>query len=356
MDFKDVVKQLGERIGKIKDSIQTEEATKNAAIMPFISSLGYDVFNPLEVVPEFTCDIATKKGEKIDYAIIKDGKPAILVECKHWAQDLVLHDNQLIRYFNVSNAKFAILTNGINYKFYTEAEPNKMDDKPFLEFDLLNIKDNQIEELKKFHKSYFDEDAILNNAQELKYTNEIRTILQNELNTPSEDFVRFFACKVYSGRITEKVVGQFTKLVERSAKQLINDMITDRLNTALKKEKEAEQKEAAQIAAEEEDDSKKIITTEEELESLYLVKSILRPYVDVERIGYRDTVSYFNIILDDSIRKIVCRMYLNGSKKYIGIFDEARKETKYPIESINNTYEHSEAIINTLKSLDKGKE
>ncbi len=356
MDFKDVIKQLGEKIAKLKDSIQTEEATKNAAIMPFISALGYDVFNPLEVVPEFTCDIATKKGEKIDYAIMKNGNPAILIECKHWAQDLVLHDNQLIRYFNISNAKFAILTNGINYKFYTEAEPNKMDEKPFLEFDIANIKEIQIEELKKFHKSYFDENAILNNAQELKYSNEIKAILQNELSTPSEDFVRFFTSRVYNGKATEKVITRFTKIVEKSAKQLINDMITDRLNAALKKEKAAEEKEAELAAVEEVDDSKKIIITEEELESLYIVKAILRPYVEVERVAYRDTVSYFNIILDDNIRKTICRMHLNGTKKYIGLFDDARKETKHSIESLNDIYNHSEAIIQTIKSLDKGKD
>ena len=119
MDFKDTIKQLADRIEKLKDNIQTEEATKNAFIMPFINALGYDVFNPLEVLPEMTCDIGTKKGEKIDYAIMKDDQPILLIECKHWKQDLNLHDNQLLRYFNVSKAKFGLLTNGIIYRFYT---------------------------------------------------------------------------------------------------------------------------------------------------------------------------------------------------------------------------------------------
>lgn len=115
MDFKDSIRQIAERIEKLKNNIQTEEATKNAFIMPFITALGYDVFNPLEVLPEMVCDIATKKGEKVDYAIMIHGEPAILIECKHWEQDLTLHDNQLIRYFNISKAKFGILTNGIVY-------------------------------------------------------------------------------------------------------------------------------------------------------------------------------------------------------------------------------------------------
>lgn len=131
MDFKDSIKQIPERIEKLKDSLPTEEATKNALILPFISALGYDVFNPLEVLPEMTCDIGTKKGEKIDYAIFKDGKPVILIECKHWSQDLNLHDNQLLRYFTVSRARFGVLTNGIVYRFYTDlAESNIMDEKP----------------------------------------------------------------------------------------------------------------------------------------------------------------------------------------------------------------------------------
>ncbi|GHU96731.1 hypothetical protein FACS1894156_8070 [Bacteroidia bacterium] len=137
MDFKDSLVQLAARIEKLKGNIATEEATKNALIMPFIQALGYDVFDPTEIVPEFTCDIGTKKGEKIDYAIMQNGKPAVLIECKHWQQNLELHDNQLLRYFNVANAKFGILTNGITYRFYTDLEaPNKMDEKPFMEITL----------------------------------------------------------------------------------------------------------------------------------------------------------------------------------------------------------------------------
>ncbi|MCK6641944.1 MAG: type I restriction enzyme HsdR N-terminal domain-containing protein, partial [Bacteroidia bacterium] len=127
MDFKDQIKQLGDRVTKLKEQIQTEEATKNAFIMPFLQTLGYDVFNPLEVVPEYITDIGTKKGEKIDYAIFKDGNPTILVECKHWGQNLNLHDGQLLRYFHVSKAKFGLLTNGITYRFYSDlVEANKM--------------------------------------------------------------------------------------------------------------------------------------------------------------------------------------------------------------------------------------
>ena len=145
MDFIDQIKQLADRVESMKPQLQTEEATKNALIMPFIQALGYDVFNPNEVVPEFTADIGTKKGEKVDYALKQEDKVIILIECKGINDELVKHDSQLVRYFHACEAKFAILTNGQLFKFYTDLEnQNKLDEKPFFEFDLLNIREQQL--------------------------------------------------------------------------------------------------------------------------------------------------------------------------------------------------------------------
>ncbi|MCP9754071.1 restriction endonuclease [Lacihabitans sp. CCS-44] len=353
MDFKDLIKQLGERVHKLKDQISTEEATKNAFIMPFLNSLGYDVFNPVEVVPEFVTDIGTKKGEKIDYAIFKDGIPTILVECKHWNQNLNLHDNQLLRYFHVSKAKFGILTNGITYKFYSDlVEPNKMDEKPFLEFNISEIKDVQIEELKKFHKSYFDAESIINSASELKYTNELKHLIQNEFNSPSPDFVRFFAKQVYPSVVTAKVLDQFTNLTKKSIQQYISDLITERLKTALDQEDEKSKlNNEAETIQEIEASESKIITTEEEIEAFMIVKSIIRQKVEPQRIHYRDAQSYFAILLDDNNRKSICRLYLHSNRKYIGIIDDQKKEIKYEISNIDNIYEYSNQILSSLGNL-----
>jgi predicted type IV restriction endonuclease len=346
MDFKDEMKQLGDRVSKLKDQIQTEEATKNAFIMPFIRALGYDVFNPLEVVPEFVADIGLKKGEKIDYAIFKDGTPTILVECKHWAQNLDIHDGQLLRYFHVSKARFGLLTNGIIYRFYSDlVDPNKMDEKPFLEFNITEIKDNQIEELKKFHKSYFDIESIVTTASELKYTNELKHLIQQELNNPSADFVKHFARQVYPSVITAKVLDQFTNLTKRSIQQHITDLITDRLKTALKKEDEsANPPQPINPASTPEPDKSKVITTEEELEGFLIVKSILRQKVELSRITYRDAQSYFAIFLDDNNRKPICRLYLNGGKKYLAIVDDQKKEVKNEILSLDDIFKHSDLL------------
>lgn len=349
MDFQDIIKSLVERIEKMKDNVQTEEATKTAFIMPFINALGYDVFNPTEVVPEFICDIGTKKGEKIDYAIIQDGKPVILIECKHCLQDLNLHDNQLLRYFNVSPAKFGVLTNGITYRFYTDLEKeNVMDEKPFLEINLLELRDSQIEELRKFHKSYFDVDNIMNTASELKYTNELKRLIATEMSNPTPEFVKFFARQVYGGQMKERIMEQFTGLMKRAASQWKNDIINERLKAALSSDVQisaaaADKTESEPERCEEPDNG--IVTTAEELQGYYIVKSILAQKVSLNRIVGRDTKSYFGVLLDDNNRKPICRLWFNRSNKYVGTFDAEKNETRHLINSLDEIYNLADTIL-----------
>jgi len=344
MDFKDVIKQLAENVDKLKDKLQTEEATKTACIMPFLQALGYDVFNPVEVIPEFTCDIGTKKGEKIDYAIMKGENPVILIECKHWQEDLSLHDNQLLRYFNVSTAKFGVLTNGIIYRFYTDlVTPNKMDEKPFLEINLLDLKNNQVDELKKFHKTYFDIGNILSSASELKYTGELKLVLSKEFTNPSPELVKFLTKQIYDGSITHKLLEQFTALVKKSIASYINDIISERLKTALKTETDENEPKAEDTAASVDND---IVTTEEEIEAYFIIKSLLRQKVQPDRIGYNDTKNYFTIILDNSVMKRICRLYLNSPKnKYLSFYGEDKKEVKYKIQSLDDIYSYSDKLL-----------
>jgi hypothetical protein len=350
MDIKDLLKNLVDRIERLKNQIQTEESTKNAFIMPFIQALGYDVFNPMEVVPEYIADIGIKKGEKIDYAIMKDGNPIMLIECKHWAENLDNHSSQLFRYFHTSKAKFSILTNGIHYRFFTDLDaPNKMDEKPFLEINLLDLKDTHLDELKKFHKSYFNIENIVSTASELKYMNEIKSLLIAELNHPSEAFVRHLAKQIYSGVVTAKIIEQFTPLTKKSFVQLVNDMITERLKSALSKESESEQK-TQSLQKEQDIISKedKIVTTKEEIEAYLIVKSILRTHTTPERIHIKDAQTYCSVNLDDNTRKPVCRLYLNGKKKYIGLFDNNKKESKAELANLDDIYNHSDKLIETL--------
>jgi predicted type IV restriction endonuclease len=347
MDLKDQLKLIADRT-KHKENIQTEEATKNAFVMPFLQSLGYDVFNPLEVVPEFVADLGIKKGEKIDYAIFKDGNPTILVECKDWRQNLNIHEGQILRYFHVSKAKFALLTNGIVYRFYTDlVKPNIMDEKPFLEFNITEIRDNQIEELKKFHKENFNVESIINTASELKFMNELKQLIHQELTEPSAEFVRHFAKQVYPSVVNARVLEQFTELTKKSTQQYISELITERLRTALSKEDE---KNKLEVLEQNLEDISKVNTTEEEMEAFLIVKTILRQKISSDRITFRDAQSYFSVFIDDNNRKVVCRFYLSGIKKSIGIFDNAKKETKIEILTLDEVYKYTDDLLKTVEN------
>lgn len=347
MDFKDTLQQLSDRVLKLKETIKTEEATKTALIMPFISALGYDVFNPMEVVPEMDCDLIKNRGDKIDYAIFMNDEPIMLIECKHWAQNLDLHSCQLQKYFVASKAKFGVLTNGVVYRFYTDlVKTNIMDTTPFLEINIESLKDSQIDELKKFHKSYFNIANILNTASELKYLAELKTRIKEDFSNPSADLVRILTKKVYEGTMTQKVIEQFTELVKRSLNNHINEVISERLNVAIKST-EHSAKEEPKIEVEEKrvEETPKVITTEEELQGFYIVRAIIAKCVDVKRIAKRDTASYFTILFDDNNRKPICKLHFNTKNKYIETFNKEKVGTKHSIEDLEEIYKYSDELV-----------
>ncbi|WHP31474.1 type I restriction enzyme HsdR N-terminal domain-containing protein [Trabulsiella odontotermitis] len=350
MEFTEKIYVLSAKIKQQLEAITTEEATKNAFVMPFIHNvLGYDVFDPTEVTPEFVCDVGTKKGEKIDYAILKDNEVQILIECKKIGEPLnINHASQLFRYFHVTNARISILTNGQIYKFFTDLDaPNKMDEKPFLEIDLLDIDENIIPELIKLTKSSFDLESIINAAGELKYVSQIKRILHSQLNNPEDDFVKFFASRVYDGILTQKVRESFFNLTKKAASQYINDQVNERLKSAISGgsiAKAAEPAGTAENADVTVKDEPEIITTPDELEGYYIVKAIIRAVVDVSRINHRDTKSYFGILIDDNNRKPICRLHFNRTQKYLGLFDIEKNETRHPIETVDDIYSFADIL------------
>lgn len=344
---------LSERIEQLKENVQTEEATKTAFIMPFINALGYDIFNPLEVVPEAVADVGNKKGEKVDYCIKVDGQDAIIVEAKLWDKDLDNHHGQVYRYFNASPAKFAILTNGIQYRFHTDLEKaNILDPKPFFEFTLEQLSDTVVAELRRFQKGEFNASEIHKTATVLRYSKEVKELLRAELNSPSEDFVRYLASAVkYPRRMTGTGKEEFTALVTRAGKSLLSELVSERLKKALDSETQANDE--AETVAEVVDDG--IVTTEEELQGFRIVQAVLRQVVNVERITMRDSKSYFAIMLDDNNRKTICRLHLNReSAKYLGVFDAEKNETRIKIESVNDIFQHEAALVDTVKRFIEG--
>lgn len=350
MEFTERLNALSNKIKQQLDVINTEEATKTAFVMSFIHNvLGYDVFDPSEVTPEFVCDVGTKKGEKIDYAIMKNNDVQILIECKKIGEPLnINHASQLFRYFHVTNARISILTNGQNYKFFTDLDaPNKMDEKPFLEVDLLDIDENIIPELKKLTKSSFDLESIINAAGELKYVSQIKKILHSQLNNPEDDFVKFFASRVYDGILTQKVRESFFNLTKKAASQYINDQVNERLKSAITGITPAiidTPNESSQIEEDEHKDESDVVTTLEELEGYHIVKAITRAVLEAPRITHRDTKSYFGILVDDNNRKPLCRLHFNRTQKYIGLFDIEKNETRHPITTVDDIYSFADIL------------
>ena len=340
---------LADKVVKMKDNIKTEEATKTSFVLPFIQTLGYDIFNPMEVTPECDCDYGTKKGEKIDYTVFLDGNPIMLIECKHWSADLDKYQAQLFRYYHVSKAKFGVLTNGIVYKFFADLdEPNKMDERPFFEINLLDLKDSHIDKLKQFCRSQYDTTVILNSATEMKYTNAIRSCIVAQSMEPTDDFVKFITKQVYSGSVTRNVMDDFRPMIQRAFQLYTNDYVNDRLKSAITPDIPAVGPSKESEPAEEVDESK-IVTTEDEIQGFYIVRAILCNVVDLNRIVSRDAQSYFAILFDDNNRKPICRLHFNGSKKYVETFDENKVGTKHLIESFNDIYKLSEQLISVVK-------
>jgi len=355
MDFIDHLRVLSTRIMNTRSMIQTEEATKNAMVMPFIQILGYNVFDPMEVTPELVADVGTKKGEKVDYAILKDGKPIILFECKKAGGDLhINHAGQLFRYFHVTSARFGVLTNGLTYRFFTDLEqPNKMDEKPFFEFNILDFKDRDVEELKKFAKAAFDLEIILTTANELKYTRSIQAKIAEWMIDPSEEFVRLVSADlVGTKRFTTAIKEQFSSITKRAFEQLVGERINGRLKSAMTPEaiSTAEPAAPAVTTAQELASSEAgTQTSAEELEGFHIVRAIVRDIVAAKRVNIRDAQTYCAVLLDDNNRRPICRLRFNNLQKLrLGVFNDKREEEQFPLESVDDIHNYGEQLRSTV--------
>ena len=360
MEIADKVQEIAAKVRAQKANIATEEGTKNAFVMPFISSvLGYDVFNPSEVIPEFIADVGIKKGEKIDYALVCNGEVQILIEVKKVSEPLnVQYASQLFRYFSATKARVAILTNGEKYEFYTDLDaPNVMDTKPFLVLDLKTIDETLLPEVAKLTKETFDLDSVMNAAGELKYVGQMKRLLAAEFKEPSSDFLRLFATQIYPGRaFTQKMREELTPLVVKATTQFLNEQARERLKTALDEDGKAAKDDVKEVVPTspldfviEEDVQGDIVSTDEELEGYRIVQAIVCSEVFVNRVIGRDSKTYFAILLDNNNRKPIARLWFNRKQKYLGVFDENKVETRMPIEASEDIYRHAAQLRATVK-------
>ena len=347
------LKELQQKTLEHREVLLTEEAAKTALVMPFIQALGYDLFNPSEVVPEFCCDVGTKKGEKVDYAILKDGKVTILIECKPASVELSInHASQLFRYFSVTEARLAVLTNGVIYQFYSDVErPNKMDDKPFFTFSMAALKASDVKTIEAFSKATFDIERIVKEAGNLKLQSLIRKELEHEFAEPSPEFVGMLAKRVHDGRVTSAVKDNFGKLVTASIASLVRDLVNDRLSSALNA---ASPKDDSEADGAEVDDIG-ISTTAEEMSGFHIVQAIASRHVDPKRIIMRDAKSYCAILLDDNNRRTLARLHFNGiTTKYLGTF-KAKDEERHLLGDLTDIYKFEKQISARIVELESGK-
>ncbi len=335
--LKQLLENFCTNIPQLKKIITTEEATKHSFIMPFLQMLGYNIFNPQEVVPEFTADIGIKKGEKVDYAILKDNKPIILIEVKKCCEKLENHSSQLVRYFNATEVKFAILTNGLEYKFYSDLDKdNIMDTKPFLSINLEKLADKDILEIEKFSKSLIDINNIIDLANSKKYIGDINELIANEFKNPSDEFIKFFISKVIDGRVTKNKIDEFKAYFDIAIKDFINSELTKKIEQVSNQvvEKKIEKVEN--------------IKNENEMESIYIVKAILANDIELNRVSYKQNKSCLTVFLDKDVKKWLCKIYFNSNQIHLAFQKNNNEDERVTIDKIEDIYKYKGKLKTAL--------
>jgi hypothetical protein len=366
MDFVDEVKSLAAKTSGLLNYIKTEAATRTALVEPFIRALGYDTSDPTEVVPEFGADLdvpGVPKNKKIDYGILKEGKPIILIECKCHTDKLIDGYKQLFHYGVATDTRIGVLTNGVIYRFYAELDkPGRLDEAPFLELDMLNLQEPLVEELKKLTKPALSVSEMLTAASELKYVGGILKILseQTDENKIDENFAKYFFQQLCPDRaFAGSVKPQWRAFTHRALNQFVTEEIKRRLGVSneggsprgpsttdpagTERIEDGDKTPPAELSIE-----KQIITTPEEMEGFYIVKSILRGVVEPSRIGHKDVQAYFGVLFDSKVNKPICRFYFSNPKNMrLGLFtssDNGKQEEKVSVTGLDEIYQHADTL------------
>ncbi len=352
MSIKEQVLDLAKRAQAARDLAQTEEATKNAVVMPFLRMLGFDVFDPAQVIPEFVADVGIKKGEKVDYAVSFNGKLQYLVEAKSITQKLSdAQYSQLFRYFYVTTASIAILTNGMEYWFFTDIEDrNKMDSAPFFRFSLESFDDRDVSELEKFHKSRYDYDDVRASASSLKYTKAAMAVIENLWANPDDDFVKLVVKNFYEGQMRGPVIDAMRPIIKRAFDDVVRQKIQKRMDVVLSAPESSSQINPEQKIDIHEKSNDDVITTEEEILGFQIIRAIASEVCEVSRISLRDSKSYCAVLFDDNNRKPIARLHFNSKIKFITLFDKEKNPIRIDISRIEDIFISRTKILEAIKA------
>jgi len=303
-----------------------EAKTRMYLIEEFFLILGYNRgFENGNLVPEYDADFANLKGKKVDYAIQFRNKPEIIVEAKKAGLKLNdKHLSQLNEYFNNTNdCKIGILTNGIEYHFYCRNKNGKsgLHPTPFYSFDFTNIDGSSLEKLADFHATTIEVNTIIDNAQELFFIESFEEALFKELEKPSKDFIKSVYSRMGGARLTENIENQIKGLINSvSLKGAIDRLMIEEASKA----------------------NSGIITTDEELKTYHVIKTILAQHkkITTDSVGYRDQKGKFSVLIDESLKKKVCDLYITPNSKRIEIDGE-----KFDIEDIDSIVSLKKKLI-----------
>jgi len=266
LNLKETLEMLNKVVTENKDLIKNEESTKQFLVLPLIRGLGYDVYSPQEVTPEFTADFH-KKNEKVDYAISINGVPKIFIEAKVISSKINKNAPQLSRYFSTfPSVRLGILTNGIEYHFFTDLnDANIMDSKPFFIFNITEFNDEDFNNLIKFSKNLYDYEGIKSMAESLIYYQSFKTVIKEIIENPNDDFIKFVIKERFNFKVTQQFINTARPLVQKCIQESLSDLLREKFETHIENQVPQEVASSVDINSQE---TKKIYYAPEQLESL----------------------------------------------------------------------------------------
>ncbi len=328
MEYNNTLIKFAAKVKEKKHSCATEEATKHSLILPFIQILGYDIFDPTEVVPEVDCDLK-HTGERIDYIVERDGRHQILIECKHWKQNLDKHVMQLGAYFAASDARIGILTNGVEYRFFTDLEKvNLMDEKPFLVVDMENLKETDVDWLCEFRKGSFNAVRITDKALQQVRLQKLKSLVADELSDPSIAFTRHFARMIFPSSPNTKAVEAIRPLLVKAIGEVTG-------------------KTPAPIPG----------VPDDETELLKAVTTALNGIVSPDRIVWKENQQYSTVRLDGSEWRPICRIKYTKWAKWIMVThwdastERLSQGERHVLSSPSDIANHSDELQQIVKQM-----
>lgn len=340
--MKPFIQKITDRYKKSGNLIQNEEQTKTSLIKPFFDTvLGFDTSDPFEFQAEYQASFKDLK-DKVDYAAFVNGKPAIIIECKPLQDQLgSRREEQLARYFtNKVEARIAILTNGIIYKFYSDLlEKNVMDNDPFFTFNLLEFTDEDLAKLERFSKNNFDIQSIINSEKAKFETKKLFQILVKNLSEVNEDLVKKVLYDLGFSRSSKQLIEEYQLKISEIYLSAITEVQSELIS-----------KQQLAAASEKELKESGIETTDIEKDAFLIFKTIfMQEGITADRISNKDFKQFFNIILDGKQSNVLVKLYLNNPKNLF--FQLGKEEGKYSINSIDDILNYSKEIKRFIKSL-----